>query len=60
MLVTLNIEYTILDALSVWRRTNAFILPDSIWFFVTRAITDCDLNILSVFFESLKGYETFP
>ena len=58
--VALNIEYTILDALSVWRRTNAFILPDSIWFFVTRAITDRDLNVLSIFFESLKGYETFP
>ena len=47
-------------ALSVWRCTNAFILPDSIWFFVTRAITDHDLNVLSIFFESLKGYETFP
>ena len=58
--VTLNIEYTILDALSVWRRTNAFILPDFIWFFVTRVITDRDLNVLSVFFKSLKGYETFP
>ena len=59
-LVVLNIEYTILDALSVWRHTNAFILPDSIWFSVTRATTDCHLNVLSIFFESLKGYEAFP
>jgi len=58
--VVLNIEYAVLEALSIWRRTNAFILPDSIWFSVTGATTDCHLNVLGVFFESLKGYESFP
>ena len=60
VLATLNVEYTILEALSIWRRTDAFILPDSIWFSVTGTTNDRHLNILSVFFESLKGYEPFP
>jgi len=59
VLVVLNIEYAVLEALSIWRCTNAFILPDSIWFSVTGATTDCHLNVLSIFFESLKGYELF-
>src|SRR5207245_8755445 len=58
--VVLNIEYTVLDALSIWRRTNAFILPDSIWFSVTGVTTDHHLNVLGIFFESLKGYKPFP
>ena len=56
----LNIEYTILDGLSIWRRTDAFIIPDSIWFSVTGTTNDRHLNVLSVFFKSLKGCEPFP
>ncbi|KAI5983431.1 hypothetical protein EDC04DRAFT_2616206 [Pisolithus marmoratus] len=44
-----------LEALSVWRRTNAFIMPVSIWFPIAEATTDNDLNALSIFFESLQG-----
>ncbi|KIM66045.1 hypothetical protein SCLCIDRAFT_111425 [Scleroderma citrinum Foug A] len=55
-----HIEHTMLEALSVWRHTKAFVLPDSIWFSVTEATTDCHLNALSAFFESLQGYDPIP
>ena len=52
-----HIEHTVLEALSVWRCSKAFIMPDSIWFSVTEATTDRHLNALSAFFESLQGYD---
>ncbi|KIM55554.1 hypothetical protein SCLCIDRAFT_30268 [Scleroderma citrinum Foug A] len=55
-----HIEHTVLEALSVWRHTKAFVMPDSIWFSVTEATTDCHLNALSAFFESLQGYDPVP
>ena len=56
----MDIEHTKLEALSVWRCTNAFITPDSIWFSVTEATTDRHLNALSAFFESLQGCDPVP
>jgi len=56
----LDIEHTKLEALSVWRRTNAFVTPDSIWFSVTEATTDRHLNALSAFFKSLQGCDPVP
>ncbi|KAI6094500.1 hypothetical protein F5141DRAFT_1069494 [Pisolithus sp. B1] len=57
---TLHIEFGMLEALSVWRRTDAFIMPVSIWFSVTGATTDRHLKALSTFFESLQGCEPAP
>ena len=60
VLAGLNIEYSILDGLSIWRHTDAFFILDSIWFSVMGMTNDCHLNVLSVFFKSLKGCEPFP
>ncbi|KAI5980400.1 hypothetical protein EDC04DRAFT_2618724 [Pisolithus marmoratus] len=57
---SLYIDHGVLEALSVWRRTNAFVMPVSIWFPVAEATTDNDLNALSIFFESLQGCELVP
>ncbi|KAI6098632.1 hypothetical protein EV401DRAFT_1895172 [Pisolithus croceorrhizus] len=57
---TLHIEFGMLEALSVWRHTDAFIMPVSIWFSVTGATTDRHLKALSTFFESLQGCEPAP
>ncbi|KIM58296.1 hypothetical protein SCLCIDRAFT_128590 [Scleroderma citrinum Foug A] len=54
------IEHTMLEALSVWRCTKAFIMPDSVWFSVTEVTTDHHLNALSAFFKSLQGYDPIP
>ncbi|KAI6097731.1 hypothetical protein EDD16DRAFT_1514562 [Pisolithus croceorrhizus] len=50
---SLRIEY-------VWRRTNAFVMPDSVWFSVTGATTDRHLRGLGVFFWSLQGCNSVP
>ncbi|KAI6002518.1 hypothetical protein EDC04DRAFT_2611834 [Pisolithus marmoratus] len=52
---SLYIDHGVLEALSVWRCTNAFIMPVSIWFPIAEATTDNNLNALSIFFESLQG-----
>ncbi|KAI6017360.1 hypothetical protein BKA83DRAFT_4128483 [Pisolithus microcarpus] len=57
---SLHIESDMLGALLVWRCTNAFVMPDSIWFSVTGATTDRHLQALSIFFESLQGREPMP
>ncbi|KAI6037168.1 hypothetical protein BKA83DRAFT_4486147 [Pisolithus microcarpus] len=57
---SLHVESDMLGALLVWRRTNAFVMPDSIWFSVTGATTDRHLQALSIFFESLQGREPMP
>ncbi|KAI6021153.1 hypothetical protein EDC04DRAFT_2607277 [Pisolithus marmoratus] len=50
-----QVYHGVLEALSVWRCTNAFIMPVSIWFPIAEATTDNDLNALSIFFKSLQG-----
>ncbi|KAI6126697.1 hypothetical protein F5141DRAFT_1209974 [Pisolithus sp. B1] len=57
---SLRIEYGVLQALLVWRRTNAFVMPDSVWFSVTGATTDRHLRGLGVFFRSLQGCNSVP
>ncbi|KAI6116943.1 hypothetical protein EDD16DRAFT_1516155 [Pisolithus croceorrhizus] len=57
---SLHIEYGVLQALLVWRHTNAFVMPDSVWFSVTGATTDRHLRGLSVFFWSLQGCNSVP
>ncbi|KAI6040999.1 hypothetical protein EDC04DRAFT_2602041 [Pisolithus marmoratus] len=52
-----QVYHGVLEALSVWRHTNAFIMPVSIWFPIAEATTDNDLNALSIFFESLQGFK---
>ncbi|KAI6012938.1 hypothetical protein BKA83DRAFT_4130734 [Pisolithus microcarpus] len=52
---SLHVESDMLGALLVWRHTNAFVMPDSIWFSVTGATTDHHLQALSIFFKSLQS-----
>ncbi|KAI6122088.1 hypothetical protein F5141DRAFT_1061634 [Pisolithus sp. B1] len=47
-------------ALLVWRRTGAFVVPNSLHFSVSRTTTDYHLYALRTFFESLTGSKVIP
>ncbi|KAI5981093.1 hypothetical protein EDC04DRAFT_2617656, partial [Pisolithus marmoratus] len=48
------------EALFVWRRTEAFVVPTSVHFSVSRTTTDYHLDALRMFFESLTGGKLVP
>ncbi|KAI5990701.1 hypothetical protein EDC04DRAFT_1376277 [Pisolithus marmoratus] len=48
------------EALLVWRRTEAFVVPRSLYFSVSRTTTNYHLYALRTFFESLPGRKVVP
>ncbi|KIM56818.1 hypothetical protein SCLCIDRAFT_131813, partial [Scleroderma citrinum Foug A] len=49
----LSVNHGSCKALPVWRRTNAFMVPSTLWFTASRQTSDAEFKMLDVFFASL-------
>jgi hypothetical protein len=53
----LTVEGRACEALPVWRRSQAFVVPGLIWITASQDTTDRHFRALRIFFESLEGLE---
>jgi hypothetical protein len=53
----LTVEGRVCEALPVWRRSQAFVVPGLIWITASQDTTDRHFRALRIFFESLEGLE---
>ncbi|KIJ05828.1 hypothetical protein PAXINDRAFT_20942, partial [Paxillus involutus ATCC 200175] len=53
----LTVEGRACEALPVWRRSQAFVVPGLIWITASQDTTDRHFRALQIFFESLEGLE---